>query len=46
VKQLRRRKFPGEVDAKIDEISKQGGTPLVVARGHGQNPTKARRSTA
>ncbi len=37
VKQYVGGKFPQAVDAKIEEISKLGGTPLVVAAKHGSN---------
>jgi K+-transporting ATPase ATPase B chain len=41
VKQYVGGQFPLEVDAKIDEISKLGGTPLVVATRDGSSPANA-----
>jgi len=41
VKQYVGGKFPQAVDAKIEEISKLGGTPLVVAAKHGANSETA-----
>jgi K+-transporting ATPase ATPase B chain len=46
VKQYVGGKLPTAVDAKIDEISKLGGTPLVVAARDGPIPRMPRRSTA
>ncbi|MCE0496319.1 MAG: potassium-transporting ATPase subunit KdpB [Methylacidiphilales bacterium] len=41
VKKYVGRDFPAPVDAKIDEISKLGGTPLVVAARHSANSETA-----